>query len=349
MLPNTIFTRMSNTPLDHARPPLAGLHHVTAVTADAAGNVDFYTRVLGLRLVKKTVNQDDVSAYHLFYGDAVGNPGTEVTFFDWGHAAPRRPGVNEIARLALRVRGAGVLDWWAERLTALGVAVEPVATEFGRATLAFADHEGQRFALVDDTDDPEPGLDVHAGGEAFTAWSGSTVPAEYAVRGLGPVALTVQMLAPLSALLTTVLGFRVVGREAVPGVPDVERVAFATGAGGARAELHVTERRDLAPARLGRGGVHHLALRVRDDAAQRAWLEHLTRMGVRTSGLVDRFYFESVYFREPNGILFELATDGPGFATDEDAAHLGERLSLPPFLEGRRAEIERGLRAIDRR
>ena len=338
----------NDAPAD-ARPPLAGLHHVTAVTADAARNVDFYTRVLGLRLVKKTVNQDDVSAYHLFYGDAVGNPGTEVTFFDWAHAAPRRPGTNEIARLALRVRGAGALDWWRQRLTNAGVTAAPPATEFGRATLAFEDQEGQRFALVDDAGDPDPGLDVGAGGEAFTPWPGSTVPAEFAVRGLGPVALTVAALAPLTELLTAVLGFRVAGREPVPGLPNAERVAFATGAGGARAELHVTERRDLAPARLGRGGVHHLALRVRDDAAQRAWLAHLTRAGVRTSGLVDRFYFESVYFREPNGILFELATDGPGFATDEDAAHLGEGLALPPFLEGRRAEIERGLRPLETR
>ena len=333
---------------DSTLPPLAGLHHVTAVTADPARNLDFYTRVLGLRLVKKTVNQDDVRAYHLFYGDAIGNPGTEVTFFDWPQTPPRRPGTNEIARLSLRVRGADAIGWWAQRLTEAGVACEPARQEFGRATLPFVDAEGQRFALVDDTRDADgaTALDVAAGGEAFTAWPGSSVPEPYAVRGLGPVSLTVGSLVPLETLLTGVLGFRAAAREAVPEVPDAQRVAFATGAGGARAELHVTERRDLAPARLGHGGVHHLALRVRDDAAQRAWLEQLTRAGVRTSGLVDRYYFESVYFREPNGILFELATDGPGFATDEDAAHLGERLSLPPFLEPRRAEIERGLRPV---
>ncbi len=329
-------------------PPLAGLHHVTAVTAAPERNLDFYTRVLGLRLVKKTVNQDDVSAYHLFYGDAVGNPGTEVTFFDWPQTPPRRPGVNEIARLSLRVRGAAAVDWWARRLADAGVACEPTREEFGRTTLPFVDGEGQRFALVDDSGDPDSGLNVSAGGEAFTPWEGSGVPEAQAIRGLGPVSLTVASLAPLERLLTGVLDFRAAGREAADG-PDAsgaERVAFATGAGGARAELHVTERRGLAPARLGHGGVHHLALRVRDDAAQRAWLERLTRAGVRTSGLVDRYYFESVYFREPNGILFELATDGPGFATDEDAAHLGERLALPPFLEPRRAEIERGLRPL---
>jgi glyoxalase family protein len=317
---------------------LTGLHHVSALTAQAAKNVDFYTRVLGLRLVKKTVNQDEVTSYHLFYGDEVGNPGTEVTFFDLPYAAPNRPGYSSISRIALRVTGADTLAWWVERFGELGVEHDAIATEAGRATLAFRDPEGQRLALVDDTGAPLLG---------GTPWEKSATPAARGIRGLGAVTLTVRDLEPTAQVLTRVMGFTQRGTYAASEGPEREIIVFGTGVGGPGAEAHVDARPDLGREQLGRGGVHHVAYRVSTAEEHLAWLDRLETVGLRTSGLVDRFYFKSIYFREPNGILFELATDGPGFATDEDAAHLGERLSLPPFLEGRRELIEANLLPLD--
>ena len=286
---------------------LTGLHHVTAVTARASDNLRYYTETLGLRLVKKTVNQDDVSAYHLFYADAEGRPGTEVTFFDWADSPANRPGTREIARIGLRVANADALRWWSERL---GGTITEVA---GQKTLAFTDPEGQRLALVDGGD----GAD------------GSNI------LGLGPVTLIEEEAEPTVALLTTVMGFRVVARE---GPLTVLR----SGVG----EVHIEERPDLRAARPGAGGVHHLAFRTPNTEEQMGWQSKLHASGVPTSGIIDRYYFKSLYFREPNGILFEIATDGPGFAIDESAATMGQRLSLPPFLEPRRAAIEAGLRPL---
>jgi glyoxalase family protein len=317
---------------------LTGLHHVSALTAQAAQNVDFYTRVLGLRLVKKTVNQDDPSSYHLFYGDEHGNAGTEVTFFDVPRAAPLRPGASSISRIALRVTGRETLAWWWERLTALGVDCDPVITEAGRAVLAFRDPEGQRLALVDDTDAPLPG---------GTPWAKSTTPAPVGIRGLGSVTLTVRAAERTARVLTEVLGYTLRGRYPATDGPEREILVYGTGVGGPGAEVHVDERPNLPLERLGRGGVHHVAFRVPTVEEHTAWLERLEAAGLRTSGLVERYYFRSIYFREPNGILFELATDGPGFLTDEDEAYLGERLALPPSLEPYRAEIEAGLHPLD--
>jgi glyoxalase family protein len=316
---------------------LTGLHHVSALTAHAANNVDFYTRTLGLRLVKKTVNQDDPSSYHLFYGDEHGNPGTEVTFFDIPHAAALRPGVSSISRIALRVTGQDTLAWWQEHFAALGVAHDPLTTEAGRAVLAFRDPEGQRLALVDDTAAPLPG---------GTPWDQSTTPGPRAIRGLGAVTLTVRTAAPTTRVLTDVLGFSQRGSYAASEGPSREILVFGTGVGGPGTEVHVDARSDLPPERLGRGGVHHVAFRVPTPEQHREWLARLEAAGLQTSGLVERYYFTSIYFREPNGILFELATDGPGFLTDEDDTHLGERLSLPPFLEPHRAVIEAGLHPL---
>jgi len=286
---------------------LTGLHHVTAVTARATDNLRYYTETLGLRLVKKTVNQDDVSAYHLFYADAEGRPGTEVTFFDWADSPPNRAGTREIARIGLRVANADALRWWNERI---GGTITEIA---GRKTLAFTDPEGQRLALVD-------------GGENSDA---------SAIQGLGPVTLVVEEAEPTAAILTGVMGFRVVAREGSLSV-------FKSGSG----EVHVEERPDLRAARQGAGGVHHLAFRTPNAEEQLGWQSKLHKAGVATSGVIDRYYFKSLYFREPNGILFEIATDGPGFAIDESAATMGQRLSLPPFLEPRRAAIEAGLRPL---
>ncbi len=317
---------------------LTGLHHVSALTAHAANNVDFYTRVLGLRLVKKTVNQDDTTSYHLFYGDEVGNPGTEVTFFDIPLAAQNRAGYSSISRIALRVSGAETLTWWEERFAELGVEHDAITSEAGRGVLAFRDPEGQRLALVDDTGAPL------AGG---VPWARSATPAPMSIRGLGAVTLTVRDIEPTAVVLTAVMGFRQQGTYAASDGPEREIVVFGTGVGGPGAEVHVDPRPDLPRERLGRGGVHHVAFRVSTAEQHLEWLDRLESVGLRTSGLVERYYFKSIYFREPNGILVELATDGPGFVADEDEAHLGERLALPPFLEPRRAVIEEHLAPLD--
>lgn len=311
---------------------LTGLHHLTAVTGNAPANVTFYTQVLGLRLVKKTVNQDDVSAYHLFYGDEVGNAGTEVTFFDWPRVPSHRPGVGDISATGLRVPGKEALEWWAARLSEFGVAHSGIHLRGGRLTLTFTDPEGQRLHLVDD-----------GGAPGGTPWAGSPVPANYFIRGLDNVTLTVRRLEPTAAVLTQVMGLR----EERTYVQDGHTVTvFVMEPGGPGREIHIEERPDLPRASVGKGGVHHVAFRTPNAAEHAAWLTRLRAAGIGTSDLVDRYYFRSLYFREPNGILFEIATDGPGFATDEDPAHLGERLALPPFLEPHRARIEAGLRPL---
>ena len=312
---------------------LGGIHHLTAVSADAPGNVAFYTGVLGMRLVKKTVNQDDVSAYHLFYADGLASPGTDITFFDFP-AAPERRGTNSIARTALRVAGEGTLDYWRERLAQHGVTTGEIVTRDGRATLDFDDPEGQRLSLVDDKGE----------GDA-NPWAKSPVPAERQIRGLGPITLSVPDLAPTDAVLTTLMGMREVRSYAHPDNPDATIHVYEMGGGGAGAELHVAVEPNLARAHPGAGGAHHVAFRT-PDAEYDAWAERLKTMRVPSSGKIDRFYFRSLYFREPNGILFEIASDGPGFHADEPMETLGERLSLPPFLEPRRAEIEAGLKPL---
>ena len=315
---------------------LTGFHHLTAVSARIRDNKRFYTEVLGLRLVKRSVNQDDVSAYHLFYADAAGSPGTDITFFDWP-AAPERRGTHSITRTSFRVDGAETLAWWAERLTELGVAHAGVEGRDGRATLDFEDPEGQRLALVDDG----------GRGDAPVPYDASPVPAARQIRGLGPIVMSVPSLPETAAVLTQVMQMRPV-REYVDAAHGAARVhVFEMGEGGAHAELHVAVQPELPPARQGAGGVHHVAFRTPNEDEYHQWAERLTRMGMPNSGEVDRFWFRSLYFREPNGILFEIATDGPGFAVDEDAAHLGETLVLPPFLEPHRARIEAGLKPID--
>jgi len=311
---------------------LSGIHHITAVTARAPENLRFYTRVLGMRLVKKTVNQDDVSAYHLFYADRVGTPGTEVTFFDWPHLPPNQPGHGEIARMALRVGSRQALDWWVGWLDRHGVPGIERGSYAGHEAVFFADFEGQRLALVDDGGVP--------GG---VPWERSPVPPEYQVKGIFAVTLVVRALEPTARVLVDVLGFRL--RAGEPGTP--RSALFETGPGGPGALVLVEERPDLPRAHLGAGGVHHVAFRVPDDLTHRAWRERIAQAGIPVTPQIDRFYFRSLYFREPGGVLYELATDGPGFAVDEDVEHLGEKLSLPPFLEPRRAEIEARLRPLE--
>jgi glyoxalase family protein len=309
---------------------LTGIHHLTAISANAPRNHDFYANVLGMRLVKKTVNQDDVSAYHLFYADARGSPGTDLTFFEW--PAPReRRGTNSIVRTALRVAGREALEYWAARLADAGVPRGPLAAQDGRWQFAFEDPEGQRLAMIDD-----------GGTGAAHPWARSPVPASCQIRGLGPITMSVPDLAPSAAFASRVLGMREVRSYTDAGVAVQ---VFAMGDGGPAAELHMRIEPALPPAGQGAGGVHHVAFRVPDDAFD-SWVARYESLGVRSSGAIDRFYFRSLYAREPGGILYEIATDGPGFGTDESTDALGERLSLPPFLEPRRADIERGLQPL---
>ena len=316
-------------------PMLTGLHHLTAVTARAGENFAFYTQTLGMRLVKKTVNQDDVRAYHLFYGDGVASPGSDITFFDWPDVPQEQRGSHTITRTGLRVRSAASLAWWATRFAEAGVKHGAIVERDGRAVLDFEDFEGQRLALVEDggLGDGEP-------------WVASPVPAEHQIRGLGPITMTVTQLAPTDLVLTKALAMEEVRTYADPESPRHTVHVFGMEGAGPAAELHVAVRPDLPVARPGAGGVHHVAFRVPNEAQHKAWEVRLRALGIQTSGIVDRYYFRSIYFRKPNGILFELATDGPGFDVDEPLATLGERLALPPFLEPRRADIEANLKPL---
>jgi glyoxalase family protein len=313
---------------------LTGFHHLTAVTADAAGNYDFYTRILGLRLVKKTVNQDDVSAYHLFYADGLASPGTDITFFDWPVGRERR-GTHSIVRTGLRVADENALSWWREHLLAHRVTCGDVIERDGRAVLDLEDFEGQRLALVAD-----------GSGEAHP-WVRSSVPAERQIRGLGPITMSVPQLKPTDLVLTQVMGMRHVREYGAATTTAAARVhVYQMGGEGAAAELHVLVEPGQRRAGSGAGGVHHVAFRTPNVGEYETWAERLQAMGVPSSGPVDRFYFRSLYFREPNGILFEIATDGPGFDADEPMEQLGERLALPPFLEPHRGRIESGLKPL---
>ena len=259
-----------------------------------------------------------------------------ITFFDWPHLriAPNHAGAGEISATELRVPGRDALEFWAEHLAEFGVEHADIEERNGRPFITFTDPEGQRLRLVDDTDAGVPG---------GIPWDGSPVPRETGIRGLGAVELTVRDLEPTARVLTEVLGFRMAGKYAQD---DAQVVVFEVGPGGPGAEVRVVEEPGAPPAHLGRGGVHHVAFRTPDDEEHAAWREKIRAAGLGVTPQIDRYYFRSIYFREPGGVLFEIATDGPGFTADEDATHLGKRLSLPPFLEPHRKEIEAGLQPI---
>ncbi len=305
---------------------LNGFHHLTAVTADAPRNHDFYTKALGMRMVKKTVNQDDTSAYHLFYADGLGSAGTDITFFDWP-TGPERRGTHSVVRTGLRIKGEAAFKYWADHFKQNNIKAEKQIEENGRMVIHFEDFEGQRLSLVDDESDATP-----------NTWAQSPVPAEFQIRGLGPITLSVPDLKPTDVVLTQIMGMKPVNRFGDTHVYHMNGV-------GPVAELHVRVEPNLTQAMQGAGSVHHVAFNIPMDQYE-AWTDRLKSMRVPNSGPVDRFWFKSLYFREPNGILFELATDGPGFATDEPMDKLGETLSLPPFLEGKRAAIEAKLKKL---
>ena len=314
---------------------LTGIHHLTAISAAIRENHRFYTQTLGMRLVKRSVNQDDVSAYHLFYADAKGSPGTDLTFFDWPMPREHR-GTRSIVQTSLRVRGGATLQWWVERFRESNVSHGKVHERDGRLTLLFEDPEGQRLALVDDG----------GAGDPPVPWDRSPVPTEHQVRGLGPIVISIPTLSPTETLLTRVFNMRQVRDYQHHEHPAARVYVFAMGDGGPHAELHVAVQPDLPASRQGAGGVHHVAFRT-PDANYDAWAERLNELKVPNSGKVDRFWFRSLYVREPNGVLFEIATDGPGFAVDEDPETLGEKVVLPPFLEPHRAQIVANLKPID--
>lgn len=318
---------------------LLGIHHVSILTGMAERNYQFYTQILGMRLIKKTVNQDDTTSYHLFYGDAEGNPGTDLTFFDIPHLGTGVPGASSISSTSLRVKTTAALHFWKRRFEAKGVDHDEIVERAGRQTLAFRDQEGTRLILV--AEDGEAGV---AGG---VPWPQEEIPSENAIVGLGAVTLTVNDPTLTIRVLTEVMGFRKVG--SYPSLAgDFEPIeVYATGEGGIGAEVHIEARPDLDRERLGRGGVHHVAFRVPNSDEYEKWVERLNSYHLPNSGKVDRHYFQALYFREPNHILFELSTDTPGFATDESVETLGETLALPPFLEPKRAAIEARLRPLE--
>jgi glyoxalase family protein len=315
---------------------LTGIHHLTAITAQVKENYRFYTKVLGMRLVKRSVNQDDVSAYHLFYADAVGSPGTDLTFFDWKMPRERR-GTHSIVRTSLRVNGKATLDWWADRLSNHNLVSAGVQEIDGRQALWFEDPEGQRLALIDDG----------GRGDQGKPWTKSPVPAEHQIRGLGPIMISVPQIGPTDAVLQRVMNLRPAREYAHPDNPKNNVHVYEMGEGGPGSELHVVVQPDLPVTQQGAGGVHHVAFRTPNEEQYHAWTDRLNSMRVPNSGEIDRYYFRSLYFREPNGVLFEIATDGPGFAVDENPETLGEHVVLPPFLEPHRDRIVSALQPID--
>lgn len=303
-----------------------GIHHVTAISGDARQNLEFYTGVLGLRLVKRSVNQDAPDTYHLFYADAAGHPGTDMTFFPWPEMPPGRKGAGLAVEVGFAVP-AGSLPFWAERLAARGVTAAP-ETRFGEPALALRDPHGLELSLT-----------AAAGGDTgrdFTPWPASPVPEAHQIRGFHAVRLWERDLARSARFLRDALGFAAAGEEG-----GWHRFGAAGGGSGRWLDL-----RELPGERLGEwgtGAVHHVAFRVADGEEQLAVRQRIREAGANPTPVIDRFWFQSVYFKEPGGVLFELATDGPGFAVDEDPAHLGEQLILPPWLEPHRREIEAAL------
>ena len=300
---------------------MTGIHHVTAISGKAARNLDFHTHVLGLRFVKKTVNFDDPNTYHLYYGDSEGHPGTILTFFPWEHAAPGRAGVGFTQETAFRVPASSI-GYWTHRFVEKGLTHEALEKRFGEPVLPFKDPDGLILALV--------GV---AGAETEPAWHTTDIPTEHAIRGFHGVTLLLDDASPTASVLSDVLGFNEAGE-------DGPLIRFRAGEtiGG---YVDIREAKGFLAGRLGRGSVHHIAFRAADDTRQAEMAHKLvTNHGLRPTHQIDRQYFRSVYFREPGGILFEIATDQPGFAVDEALASLGRDLKLPPFLEARRKQIE---------
>jgi glyoxalase family protein len=310
------------------RKPIAGIHHVTALASDPQANVDFYTGVLGLRLVKRTVNFDDPGTYHLYYGDEVGHPGTILTFFPWPMARRGIQGAGQVTVTSFSVPQSS-LGWWTERLKGLGVPFEDPHPRLDEEVLTLLDPDGLRLELVARTE-----------ADARAPWNGGPVPAEHAVRGFEGVTLMEWNPEVTSEVLAGTLGFRQVAEER-------SRFRFETGAGGHGARVDVLASPAAPRGHVSAGTVHHVAWRAADDADQLAWREAVAESGLYVTPVLDRQYFRSIYFREPGGVLFEIATDPPGFTRDEPLETLGSALKLPPWLEPERQRIEAVLPPIE--
>ncbi len=307
--------------------PIAGIHHVTAIASDPQRNVDFYTEILGLRLVKRTVNFDDPGAYHLYFGDETGSPGSILTFFAWPMAGRGQAGVGQVEVTSFSVPE-GSLNYWEQRLLSASIPVERSGKRFDEEILTFADPDGLRLELV-----------AHSKADtAARPWKDVSVPVEQAIRGFYSVTLCEQGYEATARVLET-MGFRKTGERG-------NRFRFDVGDGGAGAHVDVLCASEAAYGRAAVGTVHHVAWRVADDNSQLSWRKVLVGKHLNVTPVIDRCYFHSIYFREPGGVLFELATDPPGFTADEPVDKLGESLKLPPWLESSRKRIERALPPI---
>ena len=308
---------------------IAGLHHLTAIVGDPQQNVDFYTRVLGLRLVKQTVNFDDPGTYHLYYGDEVGTPGTILTFFPWPGAPQGRRGTGQIIDISFSIP-ATALDYWIDRLSLskYGVTITGPTTRFDEQVISFLDPHGLSLELV-----------THQDKEFGSGWEKGPIPPAYAIRGFSSVTLAEVQQERTAKMLTDILGFHLIAQEG-------NRFRYEVGAGGPGARVDVLSLPDQPRGRIAVGTVHHAAWRTEDDAHQLAWHQHLLESGTDVTPVQDRQYFHSIYFHEPGGVLFEIATDPPGFSIDEPVEQLGTHLKLPPWLESYRSQIEKVLLPI---
>ncbi|MFA1819305.1 ring-cleaving dioxygenase [Virgibacillus oceani] len=311
---------------------LKGIHHVTAITSSAEKNYEFFTYVLGMRLVKKTVNQDDIQTYHLFFADDTGSPGTDMTFFDFPGIPKGSHGTNEIFKTSFRVPSDAAIDYWVKRFDRLEVKHNGVKEQFGKKTLSFIDFDDQQYQLISDEN--------NEGVASGTPWQDGPIPLEYAITGLGPLFVRISDFDYFKQMMEKVLLFKEIDQ-------DGSFHLFEVGEGGNGAQVVVEYNAVLPNAMQGYGTVHHAAFRVEDRSVLEEWQKHLEGIGLQTSGFVDRFFFGSLYSRVAPQILFEFATDGPGFMGDEPYETLGEKLSLPPFLEPKRDRIEEMVRPID--
>ena len=311
---------------------LKGIHHVTAITSSAEKNYEFFTYVLGMRLVKKTVNQDDIQTYHLFFADDKGNAGTDMTFFDFPGMPKGVHGTNEISKTSFRVPSDAALDYWVKRFDRLNVKHIGIKEQFGKKTLSFVDFDDQKYQLISD--------EFNRGAGFSTPWQNGPIPLEFAITGLGPVFVRTADFNYFKDVMEKVLLFKETAQEESFHL-------FEVGEGGNGASVIVEYNTVLPEARQGFGTVHHAAFRVEDRSVLEEWIERMSSFRFPTSGYVNRHFFESLYARITPQILFEFATDGPGFMGDEPYETLGEKLSLPPFLEPKRGEIEKLVRPID--
>ncbi|ARJ21624.1 ring-cleaving dioxygenase [Bacillus mycoides] len=306
---------------------IPGHHHISMVTKNAKTNNNFYRDVLGLRRVKKTVNQDNPFMYHLFYGDLAGSAGTELSFFEMPNVGRTIRGTNAITQIGLLVPSIESLTFWKRRFESLQVAHGEITTYAGRDALHFEDPDGLRLVLLNNKDEEVP--------EYWTAWDESSVEQNHRILGMGTVEMTVRSLNKLSKTLTGLFSYKEVSRSDDEGIyQSIDGQSFG--------EILVKQQ-DGESERPGKGSIHHLAIRVKNDEELSYWNEAVKDKGFQSTGIIDRFYFKSLYFRESNGILFEIATDGPGFTVDSTVEELGKELDLPPFLEERRKEIEEKL------